>query len=72
MADWLLTESKNSSQHNQAKKAHKNGYLNSSIAAAQPVLRRLNANNNASQNQEAKDLPIPIAQRHRPQVQAEP
>ena len=96
-ADNSRTESKNSSQHNQSKKAHRNGYARITLTNLfQPNFCRYNPTHYSHticllhelyrmtqtqknklltiplQNQEAKDLPIPLSQRHRSQVPTEP
>lgn len=80
----LFSESKNSSQHNQAKKNHKNGYdsppLRPRIECRAYEIRRSygrGARRDADgrivmQYQEAKDQQIPFAQGNRPEVQEKP
>ncbi|KAJ9647052.1 hypothetical protein H2201_007220 [Coniosporium apollinis] len=66
-----MAKSKNSSQHNQNKKDHKNGYayLESPDDRAQFLSTGPHTDTVASQqHQKAQDPPLPIPQRHGPEI----
>ena len=65
-ANIVFPESKNSSQHNQMRKAHRNGSV-----LEKPIHDTTKALT-PDQYQEAQDLQIPVAQGNRPQVPPQP